>query len=57
MDRGPQPDYASQTWSDKMGSCLEFDEGEYRLFGHAVYSPTAKYMCHQREIIVFGQRH
>ena len=42
--------------SDEMYSCLELSLDEYRLFGHAMNSPRAKYMCHQREAIVFGHR-
>ena len=39
-----------------MYSCLELNLEEYRLFGHAMNRPRAKYMCHQREAFVFGQR-
>jgi hypothetical protein len=39
-----------------MYSCLELNLEEYISFGHAMNRPTAKYMCHQREAIVFGQR-
>ena len=39
-----------------MYSCLELNLEEYILFGHAVNRPTAKYMCHQRDAMVFGQR-
>ena len=42
--------------SNEMYSCLELNLEEYRLFGHAMNRPTAKYMCHQREAIVLGQR-
>ena len=42
--------------SDEIYSCLELNLEEYRLFGHAMNRPTAKYMCNQRETIVFGQR-
>ena len=42
--------------SDEMYSCLELNVEEYRSFGHAMNFPTAKYMCHQREAIIFGQR-
>ena len=42
--------------SDGMYSSLELNLEEYKLFGHAMNRPTAKYMCHQIEAIVFGQR-
>ena len=41
--------------SDEVYSCLELNVEEYRLFGHAMDRPTAKYMCHRIEGIVFGQ--
>ena len=37
---------------DEIYSCLELNIEEYRLFGHAMNHPTAKYMCHQREAML-----
>ena len=42
--------------SDEIYYCLELNLEFYRLFCHAMDHPTAKYVCHQREAIVLGQR-